>query len=219
VQRLWNVVYWEEKWHWEHYNFEFPVVGLVDYRRVLQLGKSEVSSTIAVREQRMLASEAIPWRVVDEKGNPYALNPDSGLFEQTGIVEDPNRQWEVEKDDEKSSAALVLPKTMPTRFPRTRFPQTTVDVEFPDLYWKLHAFRYLDEGDNDKDQIVCSWAINQLEVWHPFMYQALVAERFAFSVEDLFIYGDRRPESKWCKLPENTRFIAPVGLRIHEVEQ
>jgi hypothetical protein len=76
VQKLFNEVFWEERWALQNYDYEFPVVGLVDYQRVLQqlAGPEEVCrgkkcSGFAAREQRRLASEAIQWPIVDEKGN------------------------------------------------------------------------------------------------------------------------------------------------------
>jgi hypothetical protein len=82
VQYLKNMIYWEERWHLQHYDFESTVVGLVDYRRVLRLAGSEesIQGERAIRRQRMRASEAIPWPVVDEKGNVQAVNRYTGLF-------------------------------------------------------------------------------------------------------------------------------------------
>ena len=82
MQNVFNEVFWEERWALQNYDYKFPVVGLVDYQRVLQrladpeeLYRGKRGSGFAVREQRRLASEAIPWPVVDKEGNKYALNP------------------------------------------------------------------------------------------------------------------------------------------------
>jgi hypothetical protein len=172
VQYLKNMIYWEERWHLQHYDFESTVVGLVDYRRVLRLAGSEesIQGERAIRRQRMRASEAIPWPVVDEKGNVQAVNRYTGLFEQM-------------------NSGAISPKTI--------YPPRPVEVEFPDLWWKLQAFRRFGECEDDRDGYVRAWAVDQLEVRHPFMYQAFLAEGWEYSAEDQQIYGTtthREPE-------------------------
>jgi len=133
VQSLLNVVYWEERWHLQHKKFDFPVIGLVDYRRL----DRDKRNGFAVREHRMLASEAIPWRIVDESGNSHAMNADSGVFERTGIAARAGCRDKVEHYAPEAIAAPVSPRTLPTRFLRQGWPQPPVDVDYPFLYCKL----------------------------------------------------------------------------------
>ena len=83
MQNVFNEVFWEERWALQNYDYKFPVVGLVDYQRVLQqlAGPEEVyrgkkGSGFAAREQRRLASEAIQRPIVDK---------DEGLWYTSGI--------------------------------------------------------------------------------------------------------------------------------------
>jgi len=203
VEDLEAVIFWEERWHLQHNRYEFPVVELVDYRRLLQFVDPEWytrsrTNGFAIRDQRMRASEAIPWPVVDERGNTHALNVDSGLFEQTGIAEKRSRKEKVEHYSAEAITALISPKTLPSRFIRQALPQETVDVDFPFLYFKLQAFRCLAPCENDTDWFVRAWAANQLQVRHPFMYQALLAEKWIFTVEDLrVVYGGKLGWPGW----------------------
>lgn len=189
-----NTLYWEERWHLQHNKFEFPVIGLVDYRR---LDRSRKNGS-AVREQRMLASEAIPWPVVDESGNSHAMNADSGVFEQTGIAPNAGRKEKVEHYAPEVIAAPISPKTLPTRFLRQGWPQPSVDVDYPFLYCKLQVWSVYQASDNERDGYVRAWVLNQLEVRHPFMYQAFLAEKWIFTVEDLRIeYGGKLGHPGW----------------------
>jgi hypothetical protein len=189
VQYLKNMIYWEERWHLQSYDFEFPEeVGLVDYDKVLRLAGLGEKSTQdgktrgrAVREQREWASERILWPVVDEKGNTHAVNRHTGLFEE------------------------MNPRDVS---PKGTYPPPPVEVEFLDLWRKLQGFRYFGECEDYRDGYARAWAVNQLEVRHPFMYQALLAEVYVYSAEDQHIYGartriEREPGWSWrCEWPE-----------------
>ena len=207
MQDLFNEVFWEERWALQNYDYKFPVVGLVDYQRVLQrladpeeLYRGKRGSGFAVREQRRLASEAIPWPVVDKEGNKYALNPDTGLFEQAAVgVGSPGSKSKADwYGTDSITKPPVSPKTLPTRFLSAGLqPQKPVVVDFLNLYLKLQAFRRFGECDNDKDGHVRAWVVDQIEVRHPFMYQALVTGNLAYSAGDQHVYGMIRSEPGW----------------------
>lgn len=195
MHNLFNELYWEERWALQNYNFEFPVVGLVDYNRVLQLAgfQEATRAGFAAGEQRRLASKVIPWPIVDEEGNRYALNPDGGLFGQIEVVAgNPGSNSEVKWYGKESITWVpVSPKTSPTRFLSIARPHTLVLVDFPFLYPKLQNFRSSGECDDDRDGFVRTWAINQIEIRHPLMYQALVTEGLAYSAGNPLVYGER----------------------------
>lgn len=205
MQYLFNVVYWEERWHLQHNKLEYPRVELVDFNRVLQLVEPEGSTRsrtggFAAREQRMRASEEIPWPIVDQSGSKYVLNVDSGLFEQTDVAEYPGRKSKPVWYVPQSTTAPLSPKSLPTQLVRTGWPQPSVRVEFPDLYFKLQNFRRFKAHDSFRDGYVRAWAVHQLEIRHPFMYQAFLTERWGFSDEERRMeYGTmhRRPGWHW----------------------
>jgi hypothetical protein len=135
VQNLFNDVYWEERWHVHNYNCEPPVIGVVDFARVLQLAESgerapSRTREFAAREQQVLASEGRPWPIVDQFGNAYVLHLRTGFWQRTGIEDFLRRESTSKKYRKKPSTPSLSPKTKSTLTAEDQQIDGATDVQY-----------------------------------------------------------------------------------------